>query len=239
MGTRLPQDSATDDDALVKRRILVVEDDPSIQLGLRMVLERAGYEVAVAEDGESGFERVQLEPWDLVILDVMLPKLNGYEVLGRMRRLGVGVGVLILSARTAEPDRVMGLDLGADDYVSKPFSVPELLARVRVALRRNEGAKSVAFGNVVVDGRKREVSRAGEPVSITATEFSVLWTLIAAQGRVLSRAQIFEAVWGAAHHGTQRTIDNFVAQLRNKLEADPVAPRYLVTVRGVGYRFEK
>lgn len=232
-------ESASGVEPLVKRRILIVEDDPSIQLGLRMVLERAGHEVAVAEDGESGFELVQREAWDLVILDVMLPKLNGYEVLGRMRRLGVDVGVLILSARTAEPDRVMGLDLGADDYVSKPFSVPELLARVRAALRRNDGAKSVTFGDVVVDGRKREVVRAGALVPITATEFSVLWALIAAQGRVLSRAQIFEAVWGAEHHGTQRTIDNFVAQLRNKLEVDPAAPRHLVTVRGVGYRFEK
>ncbi|MSP24899.1 MAG: response regulator transcription factor [Myxococcales bacterium] len=221
----------------VERRILVVEDDPSIQLGLRMVLEREGYEVCVAEDGEAGLERIQRDPWDLVILDVMLPKLNGYEVLGRVRKLGLDVKVLVLSARTSDSDKVMGLDLGADDYVSKPFSVPELLARVRAALRRHEGAATVTFGTVVVDAARREVTRDGVLVQLTATEFSVLWLLINAHGRVLTREQIFEGVWGAAHHGTHRTIDNFVAQLRNKIEDDPIEPRHLVTVRGVGYRF--
>ncbi len=217
-------------------RILVVEDDASIQLGLRMNLENQGYEVVVAEDGEAGLALIRGERWDLVILDIMLPKLNGYELLTELRRLDIDVQVLVLSARTADWDKVMGLDLGAEDYVTKPFSVPELMARVRATLRRNRVPALVSFGDVTVDPNLREVSRAGEKIDLTATEYNVLWALVRARGAPLSRAQIFDAVWGPEHHGTHRTIDNFMAQLRSKLEADPTEPRHLVTVRGVGYR---
>jgi two-component system, OmpR family, alkaline phosphatase synthesis response regulator PhoP len=219
-----------------RARILVVEDDESIQLGLRMNLENEGHEVAVAEDGESGLERIKDELWDLVILDIMLPRLNGYELLGALRRLDIEVPILVLSARSADWDKVMGLDLGAEDYVTKPFSVPELLARVRALLRRNRTAGAVTFGDVLIDPTLREVRRAGAKVELTATEYNVLWALVRAKGRPLSRAQIFNAVWGPEHHGTHRTIDNFLAQLRTKLEHDPAEPRHLVTVRGVGYR---
>ncbi len=226
-----------------RRRILVVEDDPSISLGLRMNLEAEGYEVAVAEDGEQGVTRAS-EGWDLLILDVMLPHANGFEVLKALRARGVRTPVIMLSARNSELDKVLGLELGAEDYVTKPFSLAELLARVRVALRRlpvervsaAPSSRAWRFGNVSVDPETREVRRGGTLVEMTAKEFDILATLLAVQGRVLSRQQIFEAVWGPNHHGTTRTIDNFMAQLRGKLEDDAAAPRHLVTVRGIGYR---
>jgi DNA-binding response OmpR family regulator len=219
-------------------QILVVEDDPSILLGLRMNLEREGYGVAQAEDGETGLDMARGGDWDLIILDVMLPKLNGYQVLHQLRSSGIETPVLVLSAKTEEADKVMGLDLGAEDYVTKPFGVPELMARVRAALRR--GARTVwGFGDVVIHPKTREVLRHGEPVDLTATEYDVLGALVRARGRILSRERIFEAVWGPGHHGTHRTIDNFIAQLRSKLEDDPAAPRHLLTVRGVGYRLAR
>lgn len=222
--------------------ILVVEDDPSIQLGLRMNLKREGYTVEVAEDGASGLEKLRSGRWDLCILDVMLPKLNGYEVLRTMELEGITTPVVVLSARTEEYDKIIGLDLGAEDYITKPFSLPELLARVRAALRR-KGAPKVAknwlFGEVLLDPVTRGVKKRGEDVELTATEFNVLATLARAQGRPLTRKQIYEAVWGEGHAGTHRTIDNFVAQLRGKLEDNPAAPTLLMTVRGVGYRLAR
>ena len=228
------------------RRILVVEDDPSISLGLRMNLEGEGYAVGLAEDGQLGLERIR-EGWDLLIVDVMLPRMNGYELLKALRARGDTTPVLMLSARSAEMDKVLGLELGAEDYVTKPFGLAELLARVKVAMRRGrrertdaeqkQSAESWSFSDVHVDTSTREVRRGQEVLDLTAKEFEVLVTLLRANGRVLSRQQIFARVWGENHHGTPRTIDNFLAQLRAKLEADPDRPRHLVTVRGVGYRF--
>lgn len=221
----------------VRRRIVVVEDDPSIVMGLRINLEAEGYEVAAAEDGETGLSLIR-EGCDLVILDLMLPRLNGFEILRTLRREGSPPPVIVLSARSTEVDKVTGLELGAEDYVTKPFGLAELLARVRVVLRRAAaGPARWRFGEVVVDPATREVERNGAPVELTRTEFDVLAALYRAEGRILTREQIFEAVWGADHHGTLRTIDNFIAQLRAKLEADPADPQHLVTVRGVGYRF--
>jgi len=219
-------------------RILVIEDDPSILLGVRMNLEREGYEVGTAPDGEAGLHRAHEGQWDLIVLDVMLPKLNGYELLCALRAEHDATPVLLLSARTAEVDKIMGLDLGADDYVTKPFSVGELMARVRAALRRGEPQTQECwrFGEVEVDPNTREVRKGGARVELTPTEFNVLAALLRVRGRVLSREQILEAVWDPAHDATLRTVDNFVAQLRAKLERDPSAPRYLLTVRGAGYR---
>jgi DNA-binding response OmpR family regulator len=218
-------------------RILCVEDDSSILLGLRMALEREGYAVETAEDGETGLTLARQSGFDLIILDVMLPKLNGYEFLGTLRAERITIPVVMLSARTAEVDKIIGLDLGALDYITKPFSVPELLARVRAALRRTE-ASAVAwrFGDVAIDPETRQVRRAGDEVQLTATEFDVLAALVRANGRPLSREAIFAEVWGPNHHGTPRTVDNFVGQLRSKLEQDSARPKHLVTVRGVGYR---
>lgn len=224
------------------KRILLVEDDPSIVLGLNMNLEREGYSVELAEDGQLGLDRAKSGEFDLVILDIMLPKLNGYEVLDALRKQPSNTPVLLLSARSAEIDKVMGLDLGADDYILKPFSVAELLARVRAALRRNgqkgPGADRWHMGDVEVDPERHTVRKSDNDVELTAKEFEVLQLLKNAHGRVLSRQSIFEHVWGDSHHGTLRTIDNFVSQLRSKLETDPAQPRYLLTVRGVGYRLD-
>jgi DNA-binding response OmpR family regulator len=226
-----------------RRRVLVVEDDPSIALGLRINLEAEGFEVLSAEDGEAGLTMTRDQQPDLVILDVMLPKMNGFQVLQAIRREGLMVPIIVLSARSAEMDKVTGLELGAEDYVAKPFSLAELLARVRAALRRTRAADVPArpvhaFEAVRVDVAARTVTRAGEPVEMTATEFDLLLCLIEARGVALSRDAIFSRVWGPNHHGTQRTIDNFMQQLRAKLETDPQRPRHLLTVRGVGYRFD-
>jgi DNA-binding response OmpR family regulator len=226
------------------KRVLVVEDDPSIMLGLRINLEAEGYAVLSAEDGERALVIVRSEPPDLVILDVMLPKMNGFQVLQTVRREGYAMPIIVLSARTGEMDKVTGLELGAEDYVAKPFSLAELLARVRAALRRGpravEPVRTVhEFGDAKVDVAARTVTRAGAPVEMTATEFDVLVCLIEARGAALSRESIFTRVWGPNHHGTPRTIDNFIQQLRSKLEPDPARPRHVVTVRGIGYRFDR
>jgi DNA-binding response OmpR family regulator len=227
---------------ILGQRILLVEDDSSIVIGLRMNLEREGYEVELAEDGDTALELVREGEFDLVLLDVMLPKRNGYEVLDALRKEGNHTPVLMLSARSAEMDKVMGLDLGADDYIPKPFSVAELLARVRAGLRRGRAqAESNAIWrmrDIEVDPERHQVRKSGRDVELTAKEFEVLMLLKRSSGRVLSRQAIFDRVWGDSHHGTLRTIDNFISQLRSKLEDDPASPRHILTVRGVGYRLD-
>jgi DNA-binding response OmpR family regulator len=221
-------------------KVLVIEDDPSISAGLRMNLENEGYSVVVTDDGERGLVSARDPAFDLVVLDVMLPKVNGFEILRQIRREGITTPVIVLSARSSEIDKVMGLELGAEDYVTKPFGLAELLARVRVALRRSKVAqpkeKVHRIGDVEIDEGRREVRRGTAHIELTATEFDVLLALIEARGRVLTREQILEKLYGPGHHGTARTIDNFLMQLRNKLEVDPQQPKHLLTVRGVGYR---
>jgi two-component system, OmpR family, alkaline phosphatase synthesis response regulator PhoP len=222
--------------------ILVVEDDPSITMGLEMNLVAEGFRVLLAQDGESGLDLARQPGVDLMILDIMLPKLNGFELIRTLRGEGNDVPVMMLSARGAEMDKVMGLELGAEDYVTKPFGLAELLARVRSILRRNgkikaERDQSLRTGALEINVATREVKRASCPVDLTATEFDVLLCLVEAQGRVLSREEIQTEVWGPGHHGTTRTVDNFILQLRSKLEDQPTDPKHLVTVRGVGYRF--
>jgi DNA-binding response OmpR family regulator len=224
------------------RTVLVVEDDESITMGLEMNLTAEGYRVVLAQDGEEGLAQARKPGIDLVILDVMLPRLNGFELLRALRRENNQVPVLMLSARGAEMDKVMGLDLGAEDYVTKPFGVAELLARVKAVLRRNgrsaiDRGVHVQLGDFEINSATREVQCAGQPIELTATEFDVLLCLVEAKGRVLSREQIQEHVWGPGHHGTTRTIDNFMLQLRAKIEKDPGDPKHLLIVRGVGYRF--
>ncbi len=221
------------------RSVLVVEDDASIAVGLRINLEKEGYSVRVEGDGQAGLDAARTTAPDLVILDVMLPNKNGFEVLQTLRREGFAMPIIVLSARTGEMDKVTGLELGAEDYVAKPFSLAELLARVRAALRRGRvPSRSFSFEDVTVDVEAREVRRAQQVVEMTATEFDVLMCLIDARGRALSREAIFQKVWGPNHHGTPRTIDNFIQQLRAKLEKSPQEPKHFHTVRGVGYRFD-
>ncbi|MFO0666096.1 MAG: response regulator transcription factor [Polyangiaceae bacterium] len=227
----------------VPARVLVVEDDPSIAMGLQLNLEKEGYVVLTASDGEHGLAVIDAERPDLIILDVMLPKRNGLEVLHTVRARGLHMPVIVLSARTSEMDKVTGLELGAEDYVAKPFSLAELLARVKAALRRAHlhvppKARQIEFGAFLVDADAREIRRNGEPIEMTQTEYDVLLCLLETKGKALSREEILRRVWGPNHHGTLRTVDNFVQQLRAKIEDDPQAPRYLHTVRGIGYRLD-
>ncbi|APS00513.1 response regulator transcription factor [Pajaroellobacter abortibovis] len=220
--------------------VLVIEDDPSISLGLTMNLKSEGYTVLSALDGIVGLQMVREYKPNLVILDVMLPQLNGFEVISVLRQEEYRMPIIVLSARTGEMDKVTGLELGAEDYVAKPFSLAELLARVRAALRRCRQIDSFTcytVGSIEIDFRARLVRRGGGLVEMTTTEFDVLSCLVQARGEALSREMIFRRVRGPNHHGTPRTIDNFVQQLRAKLEDEPQSPRYLQTVRGVGYRF--
>ncbi|MDF1562317.1 MAG: response regulator transcription factor [Deltaproteobacteria bacterium] len=223
-----------------KVRLLLIEDDPSISLGLRVNLQAEGYEVEIAADGRAGLAAAR-KGFDLILLDVMMPEINGFEVLQVLRSEGVMTPTIVLTALSSEEDKVTGLDLGAEDYVTKPFSLAELLARVRSVLRRAAPAPAErwAFGEVKLDPRDRSVTLAGEPVELTRTEFDLLATLLAADGAVVSRQGLIDEVWGAGHKVTPRTVDNFIAQLRAKLEADAANPEHLLTVRGVGYRLNR
>lgn len=220
--------------------ILVVEDDPAIASGLRIHLQREGYQVRHAMTGDEALACIAAEVPDLLLLDVMLPGKNGFEVLREVRAQGLDMPVLMLSARDGEDDKVLGLELGAEDYVAKPFSTRELLARVKAALRRRRASPAPrwSFGDVEVDPASRAVSRSGVPVELTPTEWDLLVHFARRAGEAISREEILRAVWGTAPHVTSRTVDNFVAQLRAKLERTPDAPVYFKTVRGIGYRLD-
>jgi DNA-binding response OmpR family regulator len=222
----------------VAEKLLIIEDDPAIQRGLQMNLRLEGYDVLGALDGEEGLRLWRQHHPDLIILDLMLPKRDGIEVLHEIRAADPDTRVLILSSKDHEGDKVLGLSVGADDYVTKPFGLAELLARIRASLRRarREGPAASGFGRVSVDVAARRVTVAGAPVELTAREFDLLLHFVTHPGRVFSREQLMQAVWGQAF-GTPRTVDNFVARLRLKLEEKPEEPRYFETVRGVGYRF--
>ncbi|NVJ03317.1 response regulator transcription factor [Myxococcus sp. AM009] len=227
------------------RSILVVEDDLSILTGLSMNLRFEGYEVLQAQDGRTGLARALDESPDLVVLDVMLPELNGFEVLKELRQRGRDTPVVVLSAKGLETDKIVGLNLGADDYVVKPFGLQELLARIKAVLRRrypSAGAGSpppVTFGDVSVDMAARTVARAATPVELTAQEFKLLAHFLAHPGRTFTREELLSGAWGYHYEGSARTVDNFMRQLRLKFEPDPEAPRHFLTVRGLGYRFER
>ena len=222
--------------------ILVVEDDPAILLGLAKNLSFEGFRVLQAPDGEKGLELAFDSRPDLIVLDLMLPGINGYEICRTIRKHDPHVAILILSAKGQEHDKVLGLDVGADDYVSKPFSVKEVLARVRALLRRRRALsgehESYRFGTAEVDFTGRTLRMDGEIIETSKKEFELLRLLVRNRGRVLARDQILNRVWGYDYYGTPRTIDNFIQKLREKVEADAAAPIYIRTVRGVGYRFE-
>ncbi|HEX3926459.1 MAG TPA: response regulator transcription factor [Gemmatimonadales bacterium] len=226
----------------MSRRVLVIEDNATIAEGIRMNLAVEGHDVEVAGSGERGL--TQARRWDpnLIILDLMLPGLDGYTVLRTLRDEGRDVPVLILSARGAETDRLRGFRLGADDYVVKPFSLPELLARVAAMLRRHSveekpnSARSWAFANVTVDAGTREVRRDGVPVALRPKEFDLLLALLRRDGRVATRAELLDEVWRYEADVMSRTVDVHILELRRKLEADPAEPRHILTVRKTGYR---
>ncbi len=223
-------------------RILVVEDNPDLAYGLRNNLEIEGYEVDVVEDGTGGLARARTAGPDLIILDLMLPGMDGFRVLRALRDEGRRMPVLILTARGEETDKVRGLRLGADDYVTKPFGVLELLARVEALLRRTaspggDGAgPPEQFGDVEVVPASRSVFRSGRPIGLTPKEFDLLLALLKRRGALASRMELLSEVWGYSASVLSRTVDTHVAELRRKLEADPAAPRHILTVRKAGYR---
>lgn len=221
--------------------VLIVEDDAAILRGLRDNLEAESYEVLTAADGLAGYRLIVEEKPDLVILDLMLPKLGGYEVCRKARAEGITTPILMLTARGEEADRVLGLDLGADDYVTKPFSVRELLARVRALLRRayppNNLPDALRFDEVVVDFRRYAASKGERKLEMTPKEYGVLQFLASRAGEVVRRDELLNEVWGYNADVTTRTVDNHVASLRAKIETKAAEPRYLLTVHGVGYKF--
>jgi len=231
-------------------RILVIEDNEDLAFGLRKVLEFEGYDVEVANNGESGLKAASKDTPELLILDIMLPKKSGFDVLRELRTSGQRFPILILTARSQESDVVLGFDFGADDYVTKPFSTAELLARVRALLRRVQtgasegdgdgGAASVepmAFGEVEVSPATRTVTRSGDPVDLTPKEFDLLVALLERRGAVISRQELLKEVWGYGNADINtRTVDVHLSELRRKLEEDPANPQYILTVRKAGYR---
>ena len=225
------------------KRILIIEDDISILNGLRDVLIFKSYDVFTATDGEAGYETAVEKSPDLIILDIMLPKMDGFTLCKKLRDEGNMIPVLMLTARGEEPDKVKGLDFGADDYVTKPFSLPELLARVRALLRRRPGKKtektlpdSIELGNISLDFKKYEALKGGEPLSLSPKQFGVLRYLATCAGDVVTRDELLDEVWGYEKFPTTRTVDNHIAQLRSKIEENPADPRYLLTVHGIGYK---
>jgi DNA-binding response OmpR family regulator len=223
-------------------RILVVEDEPDMLTILRDNLELEGYRVDLATTGEEGLKLALRDSPDVVLLDIMLPGMSGYDVCRNLRSRGVRTPIILITARNSEMDRVAGLDLGADDYVGKPFNIGEVLARVRVQIRHGRDQEpqrrdEFRFGNVVVDVRRQIVKRAGKRVEMTSREFQLLSYFILHQGELVTRDQLLIDVWGYSHPPLTRAVDNFVFKLRSKLEADPQHPRYFLTAYGTGYRF--
>jgi len=229
----------------MKRRLLLVEDEPGLVVTLGDRLRSAGYEVAVARTGPEGLDRGRAEPHDLILLDLLLPGISGLEVCRELRRSGVGTPILMLTALGDVVDRVVGLRVGADDYLPKPFAMAELLARIEALLRRTGGGAAVRgappdpfrFGDVEVRFREARVLRAGRPVHLTHRTFELLRVLIERRGEALSRDELLDAAWGEDATPSARTVDVHVAWLRQRIEANPKVPRHLETVRGVGYRF--
>jgi DNA-binding response OmpR family regulator len=222
-------------------RVLIVEDDPAILRGLADNLAFESYEVLTATDGETGYRLIHERKPDLVVLDLMLPNLSGYELCRKIRSEGVTTPIVMLTARGEETDRVLGLDLGADDYITKPFSVRELMARLRAILRRSQLAGKTSdelrFDDIVVDFRRYEARRGGARIEMTRKEFGLLRMLAGRAGEVVTRDELLNEVWGYDALPTTRTVDNHVALLRAKIEANPAEPRHLLTVFGVGYKW--
>lgn len=224
-------------------KILVVEDEPNMQIGLRDNLEFESFEVTVARDGQEGLNELLNHTFDLVLLDVMMPKMSGFDVCKAARKEGVKTPIIFLTAKGEEIDKVLGLELGADDYITKPFSIRELVARVKAVLRRTEGVsdekegpKELEVGRLKVDFSRYEASSDGEEVKMSHKEFEVLLYLCNHKNEIVSRYQLLEDVWGYEATPTTRTVDNFILKLRQKIEENPNDPKFILTVHGAGYK---
>jgi DNA-binding response OmpR family regulator len=227
-------------------RILVIEDDKDIAHLVELHLKDTGYKVTLAHDGHVGLDQALSKPYDLIILDLMLPGVDGLEICRRVRAASVYTPMLMLTSRSSELDRVLGLEIGADDYLTKPFSIPELLARVKAVFRRVEALKSEASrksqrliqaGDLIVDVEKRNVTLKGNPVPLTAKEFDLLLHFANHPGRVYTRVELLKQVWGYGYEGYEHTVNSHINRLRAKIEKDPASPCYLLTVWGIGYKF--
>jgi DNA-binding response OmpR family regulator len=221
-------------------RILIVEDEPDIALGLEDDLKVEGYDVEIAGDGLTALRRGREPGWDLILLDVMLPGKDGFDVVRELRRGGVRTPIILLTAKAQEAEKLLGFELGADDYVTKPFSPRELRARIKARLpHAPEDSREVyRFGDVEVDFTRAEVRRGGRAVEVTPIELKLLDTFIRRRGRVLTREQLLDLAWGHATHVTDRAVDAHIVNLRRKIEPHPAEPTFLLSVRGLGYRFD-
>lgn len=222
-------------------RILIIEDEPDLVLGLRNNLEYEGYEVITAQDGEQGLNLVGQERPDLILLDIMLPRLSGLDVCRQLRSRGSQTPIIMLTARGQEIDKVIGLEIGADDYVTKPFSLRELLARIHVQLRRlsrqEAEPRAYRFGAIELDFSKHQAFKSGQPIDLSAREFEILKYFIAHRGETVTRDQLLDEVWGYNNFPLTRTVDNHVARLRQKIEENPAEPQHIITMHRVGYKF--
>lgn len=228
------------------RRILIIEDDIDIAHLLDLNLRETGYETSLTHDGNSGLDQALSKPYDLIILNLILPEVDGLEICRRVRAASICTSILMLSSRASELDRVLGLEIGADDYLTKPFSIRELLARVKALFRRVEWLQSAASqksqkmiqaGDLVVDAENRKVKLRGNPVPLTAKEFDLLLHFASHPGRVYTRMELLNLVWGYRYDGYEHTVNSHINRLRAKIEEDPAKPRYILTVWGVGYKF--
>lgn len=234
------------DIALMPRTVLVIEDDKDIARLVELHLRDEGYSVTVMPDGNTGLQQALAKPFDIIILDLILPGMDGLEVCRRIRNRLDYTPILMLTAKSADVDRILGLELGADDYLTKPFNVREVLARVKAlfrrveALRTNDSAapqKPIRAGDLTIDPEKRKVSVRGKPVHLTAREFELLLVFSRHPGRAFTRAQLLDKVWGYSYQGYEHTVNSHINRLREKIERNPAKPRYILTVRGVGYQF--
>ncbi len=220
--------------------ILIVEDEPNMRLGLKDNLEFEGYEVDFAPDGESGLAKILDNPYDLVLLDVMMPKMSGFDVCKTIRKKGITTPVILLTAKDQEIDKVLGLELGADDYVTKPFSLRELLARIKAVLRRGENLKTddirAQIGRIELNFQSYTANENENPVQMSHKEFEILNYLWKHRNKTVSRDDLLEKIWGYEESPTTRTVDNFIVKLRQKIEKDPNHPRIIITVHGIGYK---
>jgi DNA-binding response OmpR family regulator len=221
--------------------VLIVEDDAALAVALRDGFEYEGYRVLVAADGETGLKLASSKELDAIVLDIMLPSKSGFDLCNQLRKTGNGVPIVFLSARSGEADKILGLKTGADDYVTKPFSFMELVARVEALLRRvsrpQQHSDTCRFGDVELNFRTREAKRRGKPLDLSAREFEILDYLMQHRGQVVSRNQLLDSVWGYEEYPFTRTVDVHISKLRRKIEDDPAEPRYLITVHRTGYKF--
>src|SRR6185369_14411525 len=222
-------------------KVLIIEDEPNMVVGLKDSCEYEGYEVAVARDGKEGLEKAATEKPDIILLDVMLPVMSGIDVCRTLRSRGIETPILMLTARSQEMDKVVGLEVGADDYVTKPFSIKELLARIRAHLRRATkqvvDLESFSFGDVELNFKKYAARKGGQALDLSAREFEILRYLIRRRGEIVTRDQLLDEVWGYRSTPVTRTVDNHIARLRQKIEQDPSEPQHIITVHRIGYRF--